>query len=91
MKQVSTVFWKFMLICTIPISDIRLPISDVRYLYRTSDIYIGRPISISDIRYTRAKARARAGILDVEYRYRTSDIYIGRPIYIERPIYISDV
>ena len=46
----------------------------------TSEIYIGRPISISDVRYARARARARAGISDVGYRYRTSDIYIGRPI-----------
>ena len=70
----------------------------------TSEIYIGHPIYISDIRYlyrtsdiqyptsARARARARAGIsdvgyiciLDVQYIYQTSDIYIGRPIYNTR-------
>ena len=61
-----------------------------------SDIYIGRPIYISNVRYlyptsniqyptsarARARARARAGISDVGYIYRTLDIYIGHPIYI---------
>ena len=58
----------------IPRSDIRVPISDIRYLYPTSNIYIRRPISISDVRYlsdvrytipylrdsARARARGRA-------------------------------
>ena len=51
-------------------------ISDIHYIYRTSDIYILRPISISDVRYL------PISILDVRYLYWTSDIYIGRPICI---------
>ena len=51
-----------------------------------SEIYIGRPLYISDVRYqytmsdiqypisARARARARAGISDVGYIYWTSDI-----------------
>ena len=39
-----------------------------RNLYWTSNICIGRPISVSDVRYL----------------YRTSDIDIGRPIYNTR-------
>ena len=42
-------------------------ISDIRYLYPTSDIQY--PAS--------ARARARAGISDVRYRYRTLDIDTG--------------
>ena len=62
-----------------------------------SEIYIGRPIYISDVHIqyptsararARATARARAGISDVRYRYRTSDIYIGRSIYILEVRYI---
>ena len=48
-------------------------ISDVQYIYPTSDIQY--PTS------ARASARARAGISDVRYRYRTSDIDIGRRIW----------
>ena len=60
----------------ISISDIRVPISVVRYLYRTFDIQY--PTSARA--RARTKARARVGISDVGYRYQTSDIYIGRPI-----------
>ena len=72
-------------------------ISDVQYLYPTSDIYFRRRISLP-----KALALLKSGIV-----YQTSDIYIGRPknildirkiywmsdIYIGRPIYIwtSDI
>ena len=80
-----------------------ISISNVQYLYRTSNIDIRRSIWISDVQYlyrtsdiqypTSARARARAGISDVRYRYRMSNIYIGRPdIYIlDVLIYILDV
>ena len=81
-----------------PISVIRCPISisDVRYLYRTSNIQYpttasararARATARSRARSrtrartrSRARARARAGISDVGHRYRTSDIDIGRRI-----------
>ena len=66
------------------ISDVQLNISDVRYLYRTSDIQY--PTLAGARTRARAKAkdrawtRARAGISDIGYRYRTMDIDIGRRI-----------
>ena len=78
--------------------DIRRPISisDIRYLYPVSDIYIWPPISISDIWYI----YPTSGIL-----YPTSGIYIWPPIsisdirhlyptsciYIRHPVSISDI
>ena len=56
-------------------------ISDVQYIYPTSDIQYLTSARASARARARARVRARAGILDVRYRYRTSDIY-GRPIYI---------
>ena len=67
-----------------------------RNLYRTSNIYIGCPIYISDVRYlyptsnipalalALALALAEVGycISDIGYRYRTSNIYIECPIQI---------
>ena len=71
-------------------------ISDVQYIYPTSDIYIRHrvpisdirvPISdirvpISDVRYTIPDLDADIDIGRLIYIYWTSDIYIGRPIYI---------
>ena len=51
-----------------------ISISDIQYLYRTSDTQY--PTS------ARARARARTGVSEFRYRYRTSDIDIGRKIYI---------
>ena len=74
-------------------------------LYRTSNIYIGRPISISDIQYiyrtsntyircpiysTRLWLGQGLG-LRLGQGYRTSDRYRTSDIYIGRPIYILDV
>ena len=53
-----------------------ISISDVQYLYWTSNIQYP---TLARAR-ARARAMARAGISDVGYRYRTSDIYIGRLI-----------
>ena len=49
-----------------------ISISDVQYLYRTSDTQY----------LTSARARARTGVSEFRYRYRTSDIDIGRRIYL---------
>ena len=62
-------------------------ISDVQYIYPTSNIYIRRPISISDIRVPMSDIRVpisniRVPISDIRILHPTSDIYIGRPIYI---------
>ena len=54
-----------------------ISISDVQYLYPTSDIYIRHP-SISDVRYL----YPTSDILGLGQGYRTSDIDIGRQIYI---------
>ena len=76
-----------------------------RNLYRMSNIYIGHPIYISDVRYlylmsdipALALALAEVGycrVSDVGYRYRTSNIYIGRPVYISEVRYryqMSDI
>ena len=48
-----------------------------------SEIYIGRPIYISDVRYpclSPSPGRVGYCISDVQYIYRTSDIDIGRRI-----------
>ena len=55
-------------------------VSDVQYIYQISNIYIGRPIYISDILYlypTSGYLYPTSG-----YLYPTSYIYIGRPISI---------
>ena len=49
-------------------------ISEVRYTYRMSDIYIGGQIYISDVRYD---IGGQIYISVVRYIYRRSDIYIS--------------
>ena len=63
---------------------IRRPIyiSDVQYIYPTSDIYIRHPGTY--IRHLGTYIRRPISISDVRYIYWTSDIYIRRPIYNTR-------
>ena len=69
---------------------IRRPIyiSDVQYIYQTSNIYIRHPISISDVQYLYRTCniyiRHPISISDIRYLYRTSDIYIRHLIYNNR-------
>ena len=58
-------------------------ISEVRYIYRMSDIYIGGQIYISDVRYD-IGGQIYIYISEVRYIYRMSDM-------ISEVRYISDL
>ena len=62
-------------------------ISDLRYIYPTSDIYIRPPICISDLRYVYPTSDM---ISDFRYVYPTSDMISDFRYDIRLPICISD-